>query len=123
MTREEIADKFEELAKGIREGKTIQSYYTHWGDIKEHMLDDELRIENLRIKPEPTYVPFTADDWKEFKKESLFFDGNRSKLWQVESWSDTGIWLGTFSPFTYVDAFKRLTFSHTLKPFGKQVQP
>jgi len=121
MTREKIADKLEELAKGIREGKTIQSYYTHWGDIKEHMLDDELRIENLRVKPEPKYVPFTADDWREFggaRVQRRDFDRFATILY----WNEQVFTIPGEVGVCYDRALSDYIFTDTGKPFGKEVK-
>ena len=71
MTREEIADKFEELAKGFREGKILQelSIYDTWKDFE--MLRIDWIFDHWRFRPEPQYIPFTADDWKEFFKKKI----------------------------------------------------
>lgn len=93
MTREEIADKFEELARGIREGKTIQEDYAYgqWRDMKEEQVL-VFGVERFRVKPEPQYIPFTADDWKEFegKEVSSALDG---AFFRVVHWDAHGVTL------------------------------
>ena len=127
MTRGEISDKLEGLAKGIREGKTIQSYYTHWGDIKEHMLDDELRIENLRVKPELKYIPFTADDWREFST-GVIQDKVKREEYLVAFWNHAECRLldksGTLQaiPVTYQEIRDEYVFRCTDIPVGKEVK-
>jgi len=127
MTREENADKLEELAKGIREGKTIQSYYTHWGDIKEHMLDDELRIENIRVKPEPKYERFTANDWIMFST-GVIQDKAKREEYLVVSWNDIGCKLQDkygivqAAPVTYQELRDKYVFRCTDIPVGKEVK-
>lgn len=121
MNRNQVADKLEDLAKGIREGKTIQSYYTHWSDIKEHMLDDELRIENLRVKPESKYIPFTADDWIEFKDARI--QAKDFHLFaSVEYWNNDGIVIPNNRYVCYDVALSDYVFTETGKPFGKEVK-
>jgi len=130
MTREEIADKLEELAKGIREGKTIQTYYTNWGDIKEHMLDDELRVENIRVKPEPKYIPFTIEDWKLLAEKRLKRKKD-GKLYDFFWCSDRILafelgrnltCLGECIPCFWEQAKDEFVFADTGKPFAREVK-
>jgi len=127
MTREEIADKLEGLAKGIREGKTLQGQSGEWWNIEEHEIEKELNLSKLRIAPEKKYVPFTADDWREFSCKSIIIYGSTLT---ISSWDKTGVRLidpdgkatGRFIAYDYALSIG-VVFAVTGKPFGKQVQP
>jgi hypothetical protein len=125
MTREEIADKLEELAKGIREGKTIQA--TH--DQGETWFDADVNyiVDTLRIKPDPKYIPFTADDWAIFstrviqdkvKREEYlvaFWDHAKCKLQDKYGIIQT-------TPVTYQELRDKYVFRCTDIPVGKEVK-
>lgn len=120
MTREEIADKFEELARGVREGKTLQATHDHgvsWIDADKGFI-----AETLRIKPEPKYVPFTEDDWREFfKKKIIQIDTQEERevvLFCTSSVRLTdGHWLIWCS---YDNLCDKYIFCDTGKPVGKK---
>jgi hypothetical protein len=117
MTREEIANGLEEIAKGIREGKTIEQLYLgEWisGDLQH-------TIKNFRIKPEPKYIPFTADDWREFKRTRIKAS-NYSYSVVIESWDEDGLFTEGGMRIQYDSAFQDYVFADTNKPVGKEVQ-
>ncbi len=120
MTREEIADKLEVLARGIRKGETIQDNYGgEWKDVSYHRLE-QLAL-GVRIKPEPTYVPFTADDWREFsdrtvKHKSIYI------TWIIIMWTQSGVLLSNNEFYTYQFMLDEYVFDIKDIPFGKEVK-
>ena len=132
MTREEIADKLEELAKGIREGKELQESKAPglWGNVSEYRMLHDLNngVFGLRIKPEPEVIPFTANDWIIFANSIVLWNGRKLR---VHAWTGHGIELidldnhdtrRHFIAYDYALSIG-VVFAVTGKPFGKQVQP
>jgi len=123
MTREEIADKFEELARGVREGKTLQATHDHgvsWIDADKGFI-----AETLRIKSEPEYIPFTADDWRKFASKTIIW---KDADCHVSYWDKFNVRLWNSRTNTdHIAGYDELLndgaiFKETDKPFGKQVQ-
>lgn len=125
MTREEIADKFEELARGLREGKTLQS--THDRGVSWFDVDRRFVAETLRIKPEPKYVPFTADDWRDFSDRTIKHAG-QGEMRTIRWWCTNGCTLSIAGipprnqHITYQELVDEYVFDTTGKPVGKEVK-
>ena len=121
MTREEIADKLEELAKGIREGKTLEeNVYGNWKVMPEERLN-AFNVNSFRVKPEPQYIPFTADDWREFKGARVQRkDFNHFAT--ISYWNEQVFTIPGEVGVCYDRALSDYIFADTGKPFGKQVQ-
>jgi len=125
MTREEIADRFEELARGIREGKILQelSIYDTWKDFE--MLRLDWIFDHWRFKPEPQYIPFTADDWREFASKTIIW---KDADCHVSYWDKFSVRLWNSRTNTdHIAGYDELLndgaiFKETDKPFGKPVQ-
>lgn len=125
MTEKEIADKLEELAKGIRDGKAIQATHNHgetWFDADANYIAD-----TLRIKSEPKYIRFTADDWREFN-ETIIEGEKQGEMHTIRWWCENGCMLSTAdipprSQFvTYQYLCDKYVFNATSKPVGKEVK-
>ena len=130
MTREKIADKLEELANGIRKGKTIQekSFGTEWGwnDMSEKRIF-AFDVDRFRVKPEPKYVSFTANDWIMFST-GVIQDKAKREEYLVVSWNDIGCKLQDkygivqAAPVTYQELRDKYVFRCTDIPVGKEVK-
>jgi hypothetical protein len=126
MTEKEIADKLEELAKGIRDGKVLQENYNGgWQDVAYPRW--ELLVRGLRVKSEPKYIPFTADDWRKFN-ETIIEGEKQGEMHTVRWWCKNGCMLSTAdipprSQFvTYQYLCDKYVFNATSKPVGKEVK-
>lgn len=133
MTKEE-AKKWSELFAAVADGKTVQYRRNYldadidvWADVnlsELRSLSSDI-LNRHRIKPEPKYVPFTQDDWKEFmmKKVVNIKSGN---TFDVIGTMDDSVGfdnnnVGGWTWPEYEDAFKQYTFSDGT-PFGKLVE-
>ncbi len=125
MTREEIADKFEELVRGIRKGKTLEeNVYGGWKVMPEERLN-AFNVNSFRVKPEVEYIPFTADDWREFASKTIIW---KDADCHVSYWDKFSVRLWNSRTNTdHIAGYDELLndgaiFKETDKPFGKQVQ-
>lgn len=122
MTREEVVDKLEELAKAVRADKKMQQAgmtEDGWCDIKHNQL--EYFVNTLRIAPDPKYVPFTADDWREFKN-SRIQTKSFSHFVSVLHWDELGFIAPSGFRIYYDDALSNYVLVDTGKPCGKEVK-
>lgn len=132
MTPKEIADKLEELAKGIREGKVIQEKDiirdSGWEDMDLTYFGDSTN--RFRVKPEPKIISFTADDWKLFAEKRLKRKKD-GKLYDFFWCSDRILafelgrnltCLGECIPCFWEQAKDEFVFADNGKPFAREVK-
>lgn len=94
MTHDEII----EVIKAHRDDKQLQVFNPacYWEDLGVPYCMSALlfRINNgykIRVKPEPTYVPWTANDWINFKDETIYLKKNKQLNWIIHYWNDCGV--------------------------------
>lgn len=71
----QVYDKFAELKEAYKNGKQIQAYsfnLNKWCDVSMPCWDD---CTYYRIKPEPTYVPFTFEDREQLRGKWVIVKG------------------------------------------------
>lgn len=92
MTHDEII----EVIKAHRDGKNIEFWDCgHWHTATNCQLEDTLLFDisrgyKYRVQPEPTYVPWTADDWRDFKGKKVKLKNNE---YIIKQWNNEGVYL------------------------------
>lgn len=117
MTKNDAAMHIE-LIKAFAEGKTIQlfkPYLDRWEDVAEPKWT--AGYGQYRIKPEPTYVPFTFDDRELFRGKWVRSKESGNEL-QISTITKSGV--NSFNTMIqlYSDAFTNWEFLDGT-PFGK----
>jgi hypothetical protein len=127
MTREEVADKLAELAYGIRAGKVIQERILvgDWKDLNSSKDFEWIKELAWRVKPEPQYIPFTADDWREFDCKNVRSKDDGTCL-LITDWNVRDVTLACglrkSINLTYKTLCDEYVFDTTGKPVGKEVK-
>jgi hypothetical protein len=70
-----------------------QLYGAGWGTVDVSLEDLLRRISEstIRIKPVPSYVPWTTDDWKIFNSEYIQETAN-NRTYRIYAWNIAGVY-------------------------------
>lgn len=138
MTHDEII----EVIQAHRDDKQLQLFKPecYWEDLGIpycmsallHRIGSGL---SLRIKPEPTYVPWTADDWREFKGKAFRLENTGDVRYNIKYWNiDSVVVVGMYNDgynshiasndikYSYQTLFNKGIDCNSNKPCGKLVE-
>jgi hypothetical protein len=83
-------DEMIAVIQAHKEGKKIQfKFCDTWVDCEENKPSWCFKTCSYRVKPSPKVIPWTTDDWREFKDIKFIIV---SVIYEIHSWDHKGIY-------------------------------